>query len=98
MFALKHGLIITCYTSNHLDLFSVGESVSVIKHTDPVPDPRAVNQDKKNMLFSVRTPDSCLSSAFKSKTHVVTDKATLVLTFGHVVKSSNGSYHILSLV
>jgi len=27
--------------------------VSVIKHTDPVPDPRAVNQDKKNMLFSV---------------------------------------------
>uniref|UniRef100_A0A8C2EJY1 Calcium-transporting ATPase n=1 Tax=Cyprinus carpio TaxID=7962 RepID=A0A8C2EJY1_CYPCA len=32
-----------------------GESVSVIKHTDPVPDPRAVNQDKKNMLFSVST-------------------------------------------
>lgn len=32
---------------------SAGESVSVIKHTDPVPDPRAVNQDKKNMLFSV---------------------------------------------
>ncbi|MBN3312451.1 AT2A1 ATPase, partial [Atractosteus spatula] len=31
---------------------SPGESVSVIKHTDPVPDPRAVNQDKKNMLFS----------------------------------------------
>nr|BAD18074.1 calcium-transporting ATPase [Ciona savignyi] len=29
-----------------------GESVSVIKHTDVVPDPRAVNQDKKNMLFS----------------------------------------------
>uniref|UniRef100_A0A3P8PDC7 Calcium-transporting ATPase n=1 Tax=Astatotilapia calliptera TaxID=8154 RepID=A0A3P8PDC7_ASTCA len=29
-----------------------GESVSVIKHTDPVPDLRAVNQDKKNMLFS----------------------------------------------
>ena len=30
-----------------------GESVSVIKHTDPIPDPRAVNQDKKNILFSV---------------------------------------------
>jgi len=30
-----------------------GESVSVVKQTDPVPDPRAVNQDKKNMLFSV---------------------------------------------
>lgn len=29
--------------------------MSVIKHTDPVPDPRAVNQDKKNMLFSVRS-------------------------------------------
>lgn len=29
-----------------------GESVSVIKHTEPVPDPRAVNQDKKNILFS----------------------------------------------
>merc|ERR1719495_2360395 len=29
-----------------------GESVSVIKHTDPVPDRRAVNQDKKNILFS----------------------------------------------
>jgi P-type Ca2+ transporter type 2A len=30
-----------------------GESVSVIKHTDPIPDPRAVNQDKRNILFSV---------------------------------------------
>uniref|UniRef100_A0A665X0W4 Calcium-transporting ATPase n=1 Tax=Echeneis naucrates TaxID=173247 RepID=A0A665X0W4_ECHNA len=29
-----------------------GESVSVIKHTESVPDLRAVNQDKKNMLFS----------------------------------------------
>ncbi|GFR95054.1 calcium-transporting ATPase sarcoplasmic/endoplasmic reticulum type [Elysia marginata] len=29
-----------------------GESVSVLKHTDAVPDPRAVNQDKKNILFS----------------------------------------------
>ncbi|CAG7828654.1 unnamed protein product [Allacma fusca] len=29
-----------------------GESVSVIKHNEPVPDPRAVNQDKKNILFS----------------------------------------------
>lgn len=31
-----------------------GESVSVIKNLDSVPDPRAVNQDKKNCLFSVR--------------------------------------------
>ncbi|RMX37761.1 hypothetical protein pdam_00006613 [Pocillopora damicornis] len=30
-----------------------GESISVIKHTDPIPDPKAVNQDKTNMLFSV---------------------------------------------
>jgi P-type Ca2+ transporter type 2A len=29
-----------------------GESVSVIKHTESVPDPRAVNQDKKNIIFS----------------------------------------------
>uniref|UniRef100_A0A8D1WW85 P-type Ca(2+) transporter n=1 Tax=Sus scrofa TaxID=9823 RepID=A0A8D1WW85_PIG len=29
-----------------------GESVSVTKHTDAIPDPRAVNQDKENMLFS----------------------------------------------
>uniref|UniRef100_A0A8B9EPQ4 Calcium-transporting ATPase n=1 Tax=Anser cygnoides TaxID=8845 RepID=A0A8B9EPQ4_ANSCY len=29
-----------------------GESMSVIKHADPIPDLRAVNQDKKNMLFS----------------------------------------------
>ncbi|XP_023329437.1 calcium-transporting ATPase sarcoplasmic/endoplasmic reticulum type isoform X2 [Eurytemora carolleeae] len=29
-----------------------GESVSVIKHTEPIPDPRAVNQDKKNIVFS----------------------------------------------
>lgn len=29
-----------------------GESVSVIKHTDPIMDPKAVNQDKKNILFS----------------------------------------------
>lgn len=30
-----------------------GESVSVLKHCDAIPDPRAVNQDKKNVLFSV---------------------------------------------
>lgn len=28
-----------------------GESVSVIKHTDEIPDDRATNQDKKNILF-----------------------------------------------
>lgn len=32
-----------------------GESVSVIKHNEVIPDPRAVNQDKKNILFSVRS-------------------------------------------
>ena len=30
-----------------------GESVTVMKHTDTVPDTKAVNQDKLNMLFSV---------------------------------------------
>ena len=34
--------------------FNAGESVSVLKHTEEIPDPRAVNQDKKNTLFSVR--------------------------------------------
>jgi len=29
-----------------------GESVSVIKHNEAIPDTRAVNQDKKNILFS----------------------------------------------
>ena len=29
-----------------------GESVSVIKHNEAIPDPRALNQDKKNILFS----------------------------------------------
>lgn len=33
-----------------------GESVSVLKHTDPIPDTKAVNQDKKNLLFSVSGP------------------------------------------
>lgn len=30
-----------------------GESMSVIKHTEVISDSRAVNQDKKNVLFSV---------------------------------------------
>ena len=30
-----------------------GESVTVMKHTDTIPDTKAVNQDKLNMLFSV---------------------------------------------
>ncbi len=30
-----------------------GESVSVIKHSDDIPQVKAVNQDKKNILFSV---------------------------------------------
>ncbi|KPP69092.1 sarcoplasmic/endoplasmic reticulum calcium ATPase 2-like [Scleropages formosus] len=41
-----------------------GESVSVIKHTDPVPDPRAVNQDKKNMLFSVGLSNNIPGNVF----------------------------------
>ena len=36
-----------------------GESVSVMKHCDPIPDPRAVNQDKKNLLFSVSIARLC---------------------------------------
>lgn len=41
-----------------------GESVSVIKHTDPVPDPRSVNQDKKNILFSVSAIINLVKSIF----------------------------------
>ena len=29
-----------------------GESLSVLKHTEPIDDPKAVNQDKTNVLFS----------------------------------------------
>lgn len=32
--------------------------MSVTKHTDAIPDPRAVNQDKKNLLFSVSSWDA----------------------------------------
>lgn len=46
-----------------------GESVSVLKHTDPVPDPRAVNQDKKNMLFSVSLFMSLCSMRTYTHTH-----------------------------
>lgn len=42
--------------------------MSVIKHTDPVPDPRAVNQDKKNMLFSVSTPPQYLKKPILDET------------------------------
>jgi len=34
-------------------LLCAGESVSVLKQTEEIADPRAVNQDKTNMLFSV---------------------------------------------
>lgn len=52
VYAWFSGLSVNRFNFDTLSLV-VGESVSVIKHTDPVPDPRAVNQDKKNMLFSV---------------------------------------------
>ena len=29
-----------------------GESDSIMKHTEPIDDPKAVNQDKTNVLFS----------------------------------------------
>lgn len=45
-----------------------GESVSVIKHTDPIPDPRAVNQDKKNILFSVREQSEATGARGSNRT------------------------------
>ena len=46
----------------------VGESVSVIKHTDVIPDPKAVNQDKKNMLFSVSHLCACCQLSLECAT------------------------------
>lgn len=43
--------------------------MSVTKHTDAILDPRAVNQDKKNMLFSVSPWDGwglCLDTDNKN--------------------------------
>ena len=56
---IGHGCFVPINNNNNNILisssifFSSGESISVIKHTDPIPDPKAVNQDKTNMLFSV---------------------------------------------
>lgn len=38
-----------------------GESVSVIKHTDPVPDPRAVNQVRRHSTFFKHSSNISLS-------------------------------------
>lgn len=56
-----------------------GESVSVIKHTDPVPDPRAVNQDKKNMIFSVSNSTPFKSFHYYLHLSVYTYKANFIL-------------------
>ncbi|CAI8023215.1 Calcium-transporting ATPase sarcoplasmic/endoplasmic reticulum type [Geodia barretti] len=46
-------LIKICSTTLKVDQsILTGESVSIIKHTDAIPDEKAVNQDKKNILFS----------------------------------------------
>jgi len=47
-------LVWMCSVNTLNGVLFVGESVSVIKQTEEIPDPRAVNQDKTNMLFSVR--------------------------------------------
>ena len=46
-------LWINNYIMNWIFVFrSLGESVSILKHSDAINDDRATNQDKKNMLFS----------------------------------------------
>lgn len=60
----------------------LGESVSVIKHTESVPDPRAVNQDKKNMLFSVRASLASVSRLHQDLFHyhdLIPDLSLLLL-------------------
>lgn len=42
-----------------------GESVSVIKQSEPIPEVRAVNQDKKNLLFSVSNFYSLVNKSLK---------------------------------
>ena len=37
---------------NFFFLLPLGESVSILKHSEAIKDDRATNQDKKNMLFS----------------------------------------------
>jgi len=65
----------------------LGESVSVLKHTDAIPDPRAVNQDKKNILFSVRSLSTTAVSfylcwsAFIQIMHYINLRLTYLLTY-----------------
>ena len=42
------------YSYNTVAFMCPGESVSVLKQTEVIPDKLAVNQDKKNLLFSVK--------------------------------------------
>lgn len=56
-----------------------GESVSVIKHTEAVPDMRAVNQDKKNMLFSVSDLPTSMYSVFQCSAFILTYTCTSLL-------------------
>ena len=52
----------------------IGESVSDLKHTDVVIDERAVNQDKTNLLFSVR-----LISFLNNFNEALCDRAVILL-------------------
>jgi hypothetical protein len=80
-----------------------GESVSVLKHTDSIPDPRAVNQDKKNLLFSVSAKIQLLCASLLAtvrvgkllalhKTFVVVIKQ-LTCKFSCVVGGVHGRNH-----
>jgi len=54
--SIHFSVIVICY------VLQIGESVSVVKFTEPVNDPRAVNQDKKNILFSVSIVTLCTNA------------------------------------
>lgn len=62
---------------------TVGESVSVVKHTDVIPDPKAVNQDKKNMLFSVSKLMTYVYNMYPQECVCIRMRTSFVCTEGY---------------
>lgn len=77
----------------------------MIKHTEPVPDPRAVNQDKKNMLFSVsfhpQTPPATVGFYSYLNTHKFLEESSyqimIALTLALMVFGTGTTNVIINL-